>query len=172
MTKRKQLLIITGCNGLSKEGPGAERWIYKEVTYLECWDSSLMEKLLPTECWKNLTGLPWARNNSRWLNRGWQAWNVSGTGEMEPFTEHSISRNVGFLKRIFDINFSCKCFLVCNHPLCFLSFLTFLRLSMVKSRSLGECHIALAVMWVIVKCLLILIIQHWLENRLCVVSIL
>ena len=43
---------------------------------------------------------------------------------------------------IFDINFnfyinvSFKCFLLCNHSLCFFSLLTILRLSMAKSKVL------------------------------------
>ena len=37
-------------------------------------------------------------------------------------------------KRIFDINFSFKCYLLCNHPLFFLSLLTFLRLLMAKPK--------------------------------------
>ena len=48
--------------------------------------------------------------------------------------------------------------LLCNHPLCFFSLLTLLRLSMAKSKiSPGKCHIALKNMWVIFKYLLMLI---------------
>ena len=56
------------------------------------------------------------------------------------------------------LHFSFKYFLLCNHPLCFFSLLTFLRLSMAKSKiSLGKCHITLENMWVIFKYLLMLI---------------
>ena len=64
----------------------------------------------------------------------------------------------GVFKSIFHVNFSFKCFLLCNHPLCFFSLLTLLRLSMAKSKiSFGKCHIRLENMWVIFKYLLILI---------------
>ena len=36
----------------------------------------------------------------------------------------------GIFKSTFDINFSFKCFLLCNHHLCFISLLNLLRLSM------------------------------------------
>ena len=49
-------------------------------------------------------------------------------------------------------------FILCNHPWWFFSLLTFLRLSMAKSKiSLGKCHIVLENMCVIFKYLLILI---------------
>ena len=42
----------------------------------------------------------------------------------------------------FDINFSLKCFLPCNHPLYDFFWLTLLRLSMVKSKIfLVKCHV-------------------------------
>ena len=73
----------------------------------------------------------------------------------------------------FDINFSFKCFLLCNHPLCLFSLLTLLRLSMAKSKiSLGKCHIAFENMWVNFKLTLISnIIPQWWENRLSMISI-
>ena len=73
---------------------------------------------------------------------------------------------MGFFKKAslilishFDINFSFKYFLLCKHLLCsFFSILTLLRLSMAMSKiSLGKSHIGLENMWVIFKCLLILI---------------
>ena len=70
---------------------------------------------------------------------------------------------MGFLKYLqlishFDIIFSFKCFLLCNHFLCFFSLLTLLIVSMVKSKtSLDKCHIAFENMWVIFRYLLILI---------------
>ena len=58
----------------------------------------------------------------------------------------------------FYINFLFKWFLLCNHPLCFFKLLTLWRLSMAKSKiSIGKCHIALEIMWVIIKYLLLLI---------------
>ena len=82
---------------------------------------------------------------------------------------------MGFLS-IFDINFSFKCFLLCNHPLCFCSLLILLRFSMAKSKiSLGNYDIALENMWAIFKYLFIFIfniIPQWQENRLCMISIL
>ena len=45
-------------------------------------------------------------------------------------------------KNIFDINFSFKCILLCNHPLCFFSLLTLLKLPKGKSKFfLGKRHI-------------------------------
>ena len=57
---------------------------------------------------------------------------------------------------MFDINFSFKCFLLCNHPLCLFSLLTLLRLKMIKSKiSLVKGHVALENIWVILRYLLI-----------------
>ena len=74
----------------------------------------------------------------------------------------------------FDINFLFKFFLLCNHPLGFLSLLTLLRISMAKLKlSLGKCYIALENMWVIFKYFLILIsniIPQREGNRLCMIS--
>ena len=71
---------------------------------------------------------------------------------------------MGFLKLSlilvshFDINSSFKCFLLCNHPLYFSNRLTFLRLSMTKSKiSLGKCHIVLENKWVFFKYIFILL---------------
>ena len=84
------------------------------------------------------------------------------TSEIHPFQNgHLISKMHEILKSIFDIfhfdiNFSFKCFLLCNHPLCLFSLLTLLRLSMAKSKiSLGKCHIAFENMWVNFKLTLI-----------------
>ena len=58
----------------------------------------------------------------------------------------------------FDINFSFKCFLLCNNSLRFCSLLTFLRLSMAKSKvSLGKCQTTLENTWIIFMYLLTLI---------------
>ena len=74
------------------------------------------------------------------------------------FQKHKVCKVSPKLISHFDINFSCKCFLLCNHPLCFFSLLTLLRLSMAKSKmSFGKCHIALENIWVTFKYLLILI---------------
>ena len=80
-----------------------------------------------------------------------------------------------FCLTIFDINFSLKCFLLYNHPLCFSSLLTLLRLLMARWKiSIGKCHITLENMWFIFKYLLILIfniIPQWQENILCMISV-
>ena len=72
-------------------------------------------------------------------------------------SRHLISKYMGFFLSIYDINFSFKCFLLCNHTLCFFSLLILLRCSMAKSKiSLSKCHTRLEKMWFILKYLLIL----------------
>ena len=84
---------------------------------------------------------------------------------------------MGFLFKVslivishFITNFSFKCFHLCNHPVCFFSFSTLVRLSVAKSKiSLGECHIVLENMWLIFEYLLKLIsniIPQWWEQTL------
>ena len=68
---------------------------------------------------------------------------------------HLISKCMDF-KNIFYINFSFKCFLLCNNSVFFS--LLILRLSVAKSKnSFGKCHIPLEKIWIIFKYLLTLI---------------
>jgi len=60
------------------------------------------------------------------------------------FQIHGIFKVSLILISHFYINFSFKCSLLCNQPLCFFSLLTIWRLSMAKSKVfLGKCHSAL-----------------------------
>ena len=70
---------------------------------------------------------------------------------------HLITKYMGFLKSIFNINFSFNAFFSAITLCIFFTLLTLLKLSMVKSKiSLGKCHIVFEIMWVIFKYLLIL----------------
>ena len=58
--------------------------------------------------------------------------------------EHWLLKKSLLLIYLFDINFSFKCILLCNHPLWLFSLLTLLQLPMGKSKFfLGKHHIAL-----------------------------